>query len=798
MALLGLEPPPAGGRDALFAAWRLFFERIADQGTTVLVFEDLQWADSGLLDFIESLLEWSKTKPIFVLALTRPELYERRPGWGTGHRLATQMPLEPLPENAMRQLLGGLAPGLPEEAVAAILARADGIPLYAVETIRMLVSDGRLEPTDSGYRPTGELRDLAVPETLRSLIASRLDALDAVDRGLLQDGSVLGQRFTPAALGALSGVGGEDLEPRLRALVRREFLELEADPRSPERGQYGFVQSLIREVAYGTLARRDRRARHLAAARYYETLSDDELAGVLASHYLAAHEASEPGPEADALAVQARISLRAAAERAAALGGHAQAVVYLEQALAVSTDSAEREALLELGAVSANASGLEDKAVAFAREALDIHGAAGDIAAATRTSALMGRILLDYGRLDEAANFMEGAIESAGPDATGPEVADVLANLSRAYMRLDRNDLSIDTADRALSIAEPLNLERIVAEALINKASSMHRKGRLREAVALHELAVGIADASGFVDQRLRGRNNLSVAQIDNDPEGALRTIQEGIELARRMGQRGMFNWLVGTGALYSMAVGHNPARSLELLDETLNSSPRAYDRARALMIRAGLLARQGKELDQSLPVVEEAAAGITDGQLIGGLHYMRSLVAFSAGRWAEAVAESMKAPDHWHESDPFVLAVAMHALARTRREEDALAIKRRLDAFHGGSLLATTARIRATALVDALQGRDQDALAGFRAAIEAVRGVGAHLDTALAVVDALWLLPAESEVRDWVPFARETFERMEAAPYQRMLDDALAAAGGPTPPTPGPPVESALGMPAG
>src|SRR5207253_375215 len=165
----------------------------------------------------------------------------------------------------------------------------------------------------------------------RSLIASRLDALEAVDRGLVQDASVLGQTFSTAGLAAVTGRDQSELDARLRGLVRREVLELEADPRSPERGQYRFVQSLIREVAYGTLARRDRRQRHLTVARYFESMGEDELAGALAAHYLAAHEASSEGPEADAVAVQARLALRGAAERAATLGAHDQAVAYLTQ-----------------------------------------------------------------------------------------------------------------------------------------------------------------------------------------------------------------------------------------------------------------------------------------------------------------------------------------------------------------------------------------------------------------------------------------------------------------------------------
>ncbi len=158
----------------------------------VLVFEDLHWADSGMLDFIDYLLEWSRSQPIYILTLARPELLEKRPTWGAGKRQFTSVYLEPLPEPAIRELLTGLVPGLPDQAARAIAARADGVPLYAVETVRMLVAEGRLVETDGVYAPSGDLSALAVPESLTALIASRLDALEPDARALAQDASVLG------------------------------------------------------------------------------------------------------------------------------------------------------------------------------------------------------------------------------------------------------------------------------------------------------------------------------------------------------------------------------------------------------------------------------------------------------------------------------------------------------------------------------------------------------------------------------------------------------------------------------
>ena len=175
LTLLGIGS--GASSEQLFGAWRTFFERLAAGAPVVLVFEDFHFADSGLLDFVDHLLDWSRTVPIYVVTLARPELLEKRPDWGAGKRNFTSLYLDPLPEPEMRQLLAWLVPGLPEPAIRAIVARADGMPLYAVETVRMLLADGRLALDGDIYRPVGDLTSLAVPETLTALIASRLDGL---------------------------------------------------------------------------------------------------------------------------------------------------------------------------------------------------------------------------------------------------------------------------------------------------------------------------------------------------------------------------------------------------------------------------------------------------------------------------------------------------------------------------------------------------------------------------------------------------------------------------------------------
>jgi class 3 adenylate cyclase len=183
--LLGVADAPAGSREELFAAWRLFFERISEQGTVAMIFDDLHLAEEGLFDFIEHLLEWAQDRPILVVALARPELLERRARWGAGHVTSTTMHLKPLTDDDMEDLLLGMVPGLPEETIASIVSRAEGVPLYAVEIVRMLLDSGALERRGDRYRLNDESAAESVPASLRALIAARLDALASDERAIV-------------------------------------------------------------------------------------------------------------------------------------------------------------------------------------------------------------------------------------------------------------------------------------------------------------------------------------------------------------------------------------------------------------------------------------------------------------------------------------------------------------------------------------------------------------------------------------------------------------------------------------
>src|SRR5207237_4613745 len=150
-------------------------------------------------------------------------------GWGAHKRNFTSLFLEPLPPSAMDALLSGLAPGLPPELRGRILDRAEGVPLYAVETVRMLIDRGLLVREENEYRPTGPVTDFDVPETLHALIAARLDGLDQRERRFLQDPSVLGNPFPRHAGAAISGIEETGLEPLLASPGRTERPSRQAD-----------------------------------------------------------------------------------------------------------------------------------------------------------------------------------------------------------------------------------------------------------------------------------------------------------------------------------------------------------------------------------------------------------------------------------------------------------------------------------------------------------------------------------------------------------------------------------------
>ena len=417
----------------------------------------------------------------------------------------------------MQELLIGLVPGLPPSLRAQILARAEGVPLYAVETVRMLLDRGLLVEDGSAYKVVGEIGSLDVPETLQALVAARLDGLASEERRLVQDAAVVGKTFTHASLAALTGQPEAELEPLLAGLVRKELLGVQTDPRSPEHGQYGFLQDIVRRVAYETLPKRERRAKHLAAAEHLAvTLGEEEVAEVVASHLLEAYRLDPDAPEAESLRTHAYTALLRAGERAASLGASIEAQRYFEQAAELAAEPTTEAAALmragEMTALTGDAAGAE---AAFAR-AVSLYEASGDTHAAGRATAWLAYAEQLRGDAHGAVERMERAYEVIGEDEPDADLALLLTRLGSAHFFAGNLELAMERTEQGLEIAEALRLPEMLVRGWSTKATiTAFRKPQ--EARALLQLALDTASAYELPAQVTMQLSNLSDLGFQGD-----------------------------------------------------------------------------------------------------------------------------------------------------------------------------------------------------------------------------------------------------------------------------------------
>ena len=310
----------------LHAALRRFLESLARRRPLCLLLEDLHWADAALLDLLESVVARAVEAPLLLVAQARPGLLERRPAWGRGVRASTSLALEPLDAAAGRALLLALCRehGLPERVAEEVGAAAGGNPLFAEELVATVAEGGAA----------------GTPAAVTALIAARLDALPPEERGALRLGAVFGKTFWPGGLRAAGAGPGvvDHLEAlELKHLVREQPRSLFRDER-----EYAFKHDLLREVAYGSLPRAERRRLHGRAADWIEVRAGeraDEHLPILAHH---SEQADRPGRAID--------YLRRAAARAGRAAAHREETTLLAQAIRLAEGLGQGEVVAELHA----------------------------------------------------------------------------------------------------------------------------------------------------------------------------------------------------------------------------------------------------------------------------------------------------------------------------------------------------------------------------------------------------------------------------------------------------------------
>src|SRR4051794_18795679 len=752
--LLGLPFPGDSGteldRGELFAGWRLWFERLAVQRPVVLLIEDVQYADSGMLDFLDHVVDWARDIPIFVLAFTRPELDTTRPGWGSG-RNRTALALDPLDAASLDQLIDALVPDMPAETVAAIAAQAQGIPLFAVETIRTLVDRDLVVPRDGVYRLVGEVGTLTVPDSLHGLLAARLDALEPDVRSLVADAAVLGSAFPAEALVAVSGRDAASVRSALDDLVRREVFAITADPLSPQRGAYAFSHEMLRQVAYDTLSRRDRKTRHLAvAAHLRETFAGDgeEVVDVLAQHYLDALQAVPDDPDAETLRLSAVAALVRAGERARRTGAPDRAAETFAAAadlLDASVDAGadvEAARLVERAAHAAVDSFTDlDRGIELADRAKEGFLKSGRQRDAARTQVIAGRALRFAGRHVEARARLEAALAvlEQTPDQDSVAALDQLGALATFAGAEDAGRLTEETLVLVQALGANADL---MSSAFGHRAIWLAQNGRRAEAAAHHR-------AAARFDEQAANRTSLGITLMNLadvltpiDPAEAAETARAAAAELRRSGFSGYLIYALANFATANLELGDWAAADTTLNvtaeEDGLGERPeiacyRAWlaalsgDAERAQELLAGL----GPFLDNEAPqersfiLLAKAFAALAARDPVEALQHAQGVLAYE--RTVSVSSEQQR----W--AWPVATRCA-HVLGDADVVRDLLAM---LDAYRPGELvpLLHAERALAGARLAAVEGAD-DADARFTDAVARLRDGGTPYHLAQGLLD--------------------------------------------------------------
>jgi class 3 adenylate cyclase/tetratricopeptide (TPR) repeat protein len=553
-------------REEAFTAWRRFFEALAEQHPLVLVFEDIHWADDGLLDFIEHLVDWVAGVPMLIICTARLELLERRPAWGGGKLNAATIAVAPLSNEETATLISALSarPLLEAETQTALMARAGGNPLYAEQFVRMLEERETLE-------------GLTLPESVQGIIAARLDALQPEEKALLQDAAVVGKVFWAGAL-----VGEHDrgaLERRLHALERKEFVQRARRASVAGETEFAFKHLLVRDVAYGQIPRAERADKHLRVAGWIESLGrPEDQAEMVAHHYVRALELRRAaGRDVDELLGHAREALREAGDRAAALNALQQAERYYAEALELTAedDPTRPELLLRHGRIQHLHSDLGGPSLQAARAGFI---AAGNRPKAAEATLALATVAWNAGSRDESHQYLADARNLVADEPPSRIQVEVLSNLSRYDMLADRNEQAVEWGLQALRMAEQLGLEDLRGHALNNIGSARAFMGDPQGIADLEE-SIAIASRLGMTFDLLRGHNNLSTIHYTlGELELGWAERAKTRELAERFGHYGFVRFIDGGPAvLHAYASG---------------SWDEAYDRADTLV----------KEVEGGLP----------------------------------------------------------------------------------------------------------------------------------------------------------------------------------------------------
>jgi class 3 adenylate cyclase len=809
-SLLGLAGASGMTREDLFSAWLTWFERLSQREGEALIWvvDDAHYADDGLLDFIEHLCTVAPVGLLVVL-LARPELLARRPTLAALRR-ANLIGLETLSRTDIAELFDGLVEGLPADLRNALVDRAEGNPLFAIETVRAMHDQG-LTVAGPTRRPgavrvaTGvdaaQLSALAAPASLQVLVASRLDLLPPRERSVLAMAAVIGQTFTRGALEAVSQLSDDELATALRELVGRDLLTMVTDRLSAEEGQFAFVQTVVRTVAYQTQSKRDRLQRHLAVVDYLAASADSDggLSPVIAQHLrdaLAATGADDPNRAG--LAERLGNWLQRSAERSMAVGAPRDARRAYVEALEFATDPADAVRLHIAAAEAAIAAGEHD---ICAEHTMPIaSGQVSALRADVATAAQLAGTALRYsGHKEDGWAIIEPYAAEGALEGLPTAVAAKLARTVAAFLQdAGEHALSSTWTEQALRLAEDARDPREIANGLINIGLTFFYREAPRVGMAM--LDVGAQYAR---DQRLgfelgRALVNKLAYGLNRDLEAALRAGEEAAQVTEQIGAADLLwhtaiNQAIGlwrAGAWDDLVtIGDRPLQR--------ERPPEATQYAALLLVKAMLALARGEEPD----VAELGEYGVTpedpeewllQSLFAGGLRLLHARAVGDADELRTGCRRVVAAIDRLTPLDddyPQLWTLALDLMIEARDFETARELLRSVaDVPHARLspiLAAQLCRLRGTIEASDPGSAADPAMveADLVNAIELLEGFGAVPDRARAQATlGGWLTkqsrPADAEVH--LAAARETLTALGASTWLRDLDEttSLSAAG--------------------
>jgi class 3 adenylate cyclase/tetratricopeptide (TPR) repeat protein len=768
-------------RGELFSSWRMAFERLAARAPVVLLFEDLQWADQGLFDFIAHLSEWAPDARILVLVFSRPD--ERLDALAL---LGERLDLAPLGDAEIEALVSSAVDSAPPELLGRVREHAAGVPLFAVESLRMLADRGVMVPEArvQRYRLVGEVRDLDVPPSIHALVAARLDGLGALEHRALLGGAVLGRRFAVTAAAALAGVSEADARSLLGGLVAKQFLTVDTDPRSPSRGTYEFVHIQVQRVALGTLSKRERKAGHLAAVDFLaHGAPDPDLPALLAGHLMAAYEALPDADDAGSIRRRALGLTLDAAERADSVGALTEAVSLFDKAAQIESDEERRADHLTRAAQCAERGGDQEAlASGYYAAARELHEHAGRRREALR---LRARALYAYRWRRPPAELVGSLREiyEELSDERDSAFADAAASLAGILYADGTADAAEAIAAEAALAAENVGAYEVLGEALNWRGSALIELARPVE--ALEFFRATLENDQRYAPSKVPGSlGNISVtlAALGRFEE-AVATGREAVATAERLASRvnrnlaalhmaralfSLGEWDEALATADEVALATAPANRGMLIGPPALVAMYRGDRERAKMVID----------DFDLAEAEAGAAFESDYRSLREV-----VLAHLVGDWHRAEAVIARAASGDYAEWPTWLSPAIDLLTHASTDGP---LHEALAALRGPVAPKTSPMVvmqieRLEALLAARAGDLTGAVGRWRAAIEAAESAGMAFNTAMLVLELAEHVPGQVGVESELQRATGTFDRLRAVPWltRARAASALIADGG-------------------